>query len=63
MTFEPFEAKIRDSGVLVRFFDRYEGSKKDGSKFPMYVGQTSEGTFIEVPVWELREKFVARDRS
>lgn len=63
MSFEPFEAKIRESGVVVRFFDRYEATKKDGSRFPIYVGETSEGTFIEVPVWELKDKFTRGDHS
>lgn len=57
MSFEPFQAEIRESGVIVKFFDRYEATRKDGGKFPIYVGISSEGTFIEVPVWELKDKF------
>lgn len=60
MSFEPFEAKIRESGVTVRFFDRYLKQTKDGQQFPLYVGESSEGTFLEVPVWELRDKFQSR---
>lgn len=62
MSFERFEAKIRESGVLVQFFDRYEGTRKDGAKFPIYVGRTAEGTFIEVPVWDLKDKFESEVR-